>query len=409
MSESRTDHQVEARIGQAFSPAAPIDKKTLFAGRDHQMRSLIDVIFQRGQHAVLYGERGVGKTSLAAVMAEIYSNQLLSARVTCDGTDTFASVWRKVLNEIQITEKMAGVGFKPQVREVVKSVGGFLPSSGEVTPDTVRLILHALSRAEITVIVIDEFDRINDVGSRTRFADTIKVLSDQLVGATIVLVGVADTVDELIAEHRSVERALVQIHMPRMSLSELEEIVSRGVAAIPMTIDPDAMRRVSQLSQGLPHYTHLVAQAAARAAVEDRSNRISLVHADAAIAKAIGRAQESIIKSYHQATSSSRETLYPQVILACALAQRDDLGFFAAPDVRAPLSAIMGKKYEIPAFSPHLHALSAAERGPLLQKTGVERRFRFRFVNPLVQPYVVMRGLSDGKIDAEVLGRFSMS
>ena len=41
---------------------------------------------------------------------------------------------------------------------------------------------------------------------------------DAKVPATVVLIGVADSVGELIREHGSVERALVQIQMPRMSI-----------------------------------------------------------------------------------------------------------------------------------------------------------------------------------------------
>jgi hypothetical protein len=76
---------------------------------------------------------------------------------------------------------------------------------------------------------------------------------------------------------------------------------------------------------------------------------------------------------------------------------------FAAADVRDPLSMIMGKPYDIPAFAQHLNDLSDSARGPVLQKKGSTRRFRYRFINPLLQPYVIMKGLSEGLIEPSAL------
>ena len=50
---------------QVFTPTAPIDDGTLFAGRQEQVQKVFKAMAQKGQHAVLFGERGVGKTSLA--------------------------------------------------------------------------------------------------------------------------------------------------------------------------------------------------------------------------------------------------------------------------------------------------------------------------------------------------------
>ena len=57
------------RAGTVFSPAAPIRARDVFAGRTDQVRRTVDAINQSGQHALIYGERGVGKTSLANVIA----------------------------------------------------------------------------------------------------------------------------------------------------------------------------------------------------------------------------------------------------------------------------------------------------------------------------------------------------
>jgi MoxR-like ATPase len=61
-----------ARVGRVFSPGAPVDKYALFAGRREQVADVINAVNQRSQHVVLFGERGVGKTSLANVLGEIF-------------------------------------------------------------------------------------------------------------------------------------------------------------------------------------------------------------------------------------------------------------------------------------------------------------------------------------------------
>ena len=57
------------------------------------------------------------------------------------------------------------------------------------------------------------------------------------------------------------------------------------------------------------------------------------------------------------------------------------------------MTAIMKKNYDIPSFARHLASFANAERGSVLKKSGVKRRFRYRFTDPLMQPFVIMKGL----------------
>jgi hypothetical protein len=95
-------------------------------------------------------------------------------------------------------------------------------------------------------------------------------------------------------------------------------------------------------------------------------------------------------KSRLATTSNRKDTLYVQVLLACALAKTEDHGFFAASDVRDPMRIRSPQEPGIPSFGRHLKQSCKAPRGPILQKSGTPRRFRFRFKNPLMQPYVII-------------------
>ena len=184
--EQRQDLALQA--GRVFSPTAPIDERTLFAGRDHQVRLVVDAINQKGQHAIIYGERGVGKTSLANVLSSFLGDQQLtiaSPRINCDAKDTFDSVWKKILKEIELLQKTRAMRFRNQEElKPIKAVE--LLGKGRVTTNDVRDVLTLLSQASLPILIVDEFDRLPPK-QRQPFADTIKTLSDHAVGATVVL------------------------------------------------------------------------------------------------------------------------------------------------------------------------------------------------------------------------------
>ena len=398
----------DLRLGEVFTPAAPIDRLNLFAGRVPQRRAVLDAILQRGRHAVLFGERGVGKTSLASVLREYLDTagqSVVAPRVNCDDGDDFSTIWRKAFDDLRVIERRRTVGFTSAVRDIVRSAGELIDDSEPVTPHHVRQLLERLGQQTMLVVIVDEFDRVaKRLG--TQFADTVKMLSDQSVPATLVLVGVGETVSSLIREHESIERALAQVRVPRMSMSELQEIVDGGLSEVEMTIEASARDRIAALSQGLPHYTHLVSLYAARHANDDGSDMVRPEDVAAGIRESVENAQETIATTHHRAVMSARgDSLYRQVALACALARTDELGYFPAGAVREPMTEIMGKPYQIPAFAKHMNEFCNDERGPILDKIGTRRNYRFRFRNPLLPPYIIMSGISQKLIEAEEVTR----
>jgi hypothetical protein len=200
----------------------------------------------------------------------------------------------------------------------------------------------------------------------------------------------------------SIVRALVQIEMPRMTTTELCEILSKGGERAGITMKEDAMLDIAALSEGLPHYTHLLGLHAGRAAVQDDRTEVTARDVQNAIPQAVDR--HTIMSDYQRATRSARkDALFGEVLLACALAPKNRLGFFTSGEIRDPLEVIASRRIEIPAFSNHLSQFLEPERGSVLEREGSSRRYFYRFSDPIFQPYVILSGLSDGLITDEQL------
>jgi hypothetical protein len=348
----------------------------MLAGRYEQTQDIVSAVAQRGQHVGLYGERGVGKTSLANVLGELFDADALPsyqlATVNCSTDDTYGSLWSNVLAELGI-----------EARE------------HELSPDAVRRLLRDLDPPAL--IKIDELDRLEDDEALTLLADTIKTLSDHSVPSTLVLVGVARSIGDLIGEHASIVRALVQIEMPRMTAKELFEILAKGCDEAGLTIRDDAAAEITLLSEGLPHYTHLLGLHAGQRVVQEDRTEITLSDVTGSIPRAVER--HTIQSDYQRATRSAhKDALFREVLLACALAPKNRLGFFTAGSIRDPLEVIAGRRIDIPAFARHLSQFLESERGAVLQREGSPRRYFYRFSDPILQPYVVLTGLSEGLI-----------
>jgi Cdc6-like AAA superfamily ATPase len=351
----------------------------LFSGRSEQITQVISAISQKGQHAIAYGERGCAKLPWRRWPSKATGN-IQATIINCDGIDDFTSLWQKIFRELDPFQK--GVQLAPE----------------DITPEAIRYMLQRQTGK--TIIAIDEMDRLGGDHLATRLlADTIKTLSDHGVDTTLILVGVADSVHQLIAEHASIERCLVQVRMPRMSLEESIDLLEKRFSLLQLTVPPEIIQQIAFLSQGFPSYTHLLALEASQRAISQNSQAIAAADLESAVKKSY----ESIVSVYHQATASSRQTIYKQVLLACALANKDELGFFKPNDVAPTLSLIVGKEYRTTGFARHLNDFCAEQRGGILAKRGSDRNHHFRFTNPMMQPYVIMHGLATGLIQTNNL------
>lgn len=385
MADSRDRYRRLAMATEVFTPGSPINSLELFSGRMEQVGDILNAYSTKGQHVALFGERGVGKTSIANIIAEALgtrpgATRPTSVRVGCTANDIYQDLWISVF-------KRLGIEHSPEE---------FLQ------PDQVRQALEKLDTP--TLVVLDEFDRLSNEPTANLFADTIKLLSDEPTMATILLVGVADSIDQLVADHKSVGRALRQVQIPRMTPRELEGIIDKGAKHIDLKVSAQHRRQIASLSEGLPHYTHALGLYASQRAIEDDRDEINDNDVEAAKSISVRKAQRTIITAYNKATRSAhQDALFDKVLLACALAAKDELGMFAARNVVTPLSMITNTHYDIPSFARHLNQFSGPERGNILQRHGEPRRYFYRFDDPMMQPFIILDGLSKGLISNELL------
>lgn len=378
--------------GQLFTPSTPIAVAEFFSGRAKEIDQLFEAVAERGRHAVLYGERGVGKTSLSQVIPLMLPRgirQVHHIRKAADPSDNFTSIWKKVFRDIQITAEIDGKPTKVHISDIY--------SGRDITPDDVVRELSSFNQNDIPIIVIDEFNEITDKTVPQLIANTIKALSDDGVNATVVIVGVADNVTDLTGGHESINRCCEEVLMPRMKQEELREVIEKRIAHLGMQIEGNAKWKIVNLSKGLPAFVHALGKFSCYAAIDRQ--RLQIVESDVNIAidTILDSSQQSLKRAFEIAVKSNQPTAkFRQVLTACALARTDESGFFTQTAIRGPLSSMLGRNIEIGNLRPQLHELIEDARGRIIQRVGQERGYRYRFSDPAMQPYVIMAGIKAG-------------
>ena len=83
--------------------------------------------------------------------------------------------------------------------------------------------------------------------------DTIKLFSDNVTPCTIVLVGVGQSIEQLIVAHESISRNMDYLAVDPLIPGELAQILQRGMPTAGMTFDQGLDYKIAHLSQGYPH------------------------------------------------------------------------------------------------------------------------------------------------------------
>jgi hypothetical protein len=237
----------EAKIGRSkirtiFTPHTPIRSLDLFFGRQKEVGALIEHLNTPGQHALLFGDRGVGKSSLANIASELLLKDFVAGDLyqkRCDSTDTFVSVVEGPLQAV-------GIDVNEAARTHTKEEGGGaslgIPGAGAKLKSTSsRSVTFATPRelaspswvasklADLDgLFLIDEVDALANARDRHLLAELVKQLSDNGSKLKVLLVGIAETGADLMAGHPSVNRCLKETRLKRMSDDELRSIIEGG-------------------------------------------------------------------------------------------------------------------------------------------------------------------------------------
>lgn len=387
---------------ELFTPSSPMQVTELFAGRSEQLQVLADTIAERGRHAILYGEPGVGKTSAVNILRFFIPNtphKIHYIRHPVVSSDTYSSIWKEIFRSISFALPDDDVPRSVKVSE--------LYADGVTQNDVIRELAY-FSEATIPIIVIDEYQQFRDTDGAGYLSETIKGVSDAGLKATIVVVGVGDSVTELVQGHTSITRCCEEVLMPRMNSGELQQLLGIRITQLGMKIDGNAKWKIIGLTKGLPAFAHSLGKSAVLAAIERASLTVTEADVDLGIAAAVSSSKQTLKTTYEEATNSNQERArFKHLITACALTKTDASGWFTPKDVTAPFSRIMGENKRVDHLNSNLKEFATERRGAILDMKGSERAHRFRFADSAMQPYVLIRGIEAGLIDEEAMAILS--
>lgn len=162
------------------------------------------------------------------------------------------------------------------------------------------------------IVVIDEMERIGSANERAKFAEFIKNLPEMDPDNRVkfIFCGIATTVDELIGAHPSAGRILEPIELLKLHHDDLWKIIESVADKLNVTVDRNILLRIGQLSDGFPHYVHLVGESMFWGMYDDHDvvACATRLHFDEGIKSALVRAEPALRNQYDRATMKTKNT-----------------------------------------------------------------------------------------------------
>ena len=250
-----------ALIRDAFTPSQPVNERAMFAGRRGLLEDLIVAIEDQRLHFVLYGDRGIGKTSILHVLSDLATDaDYLVCYISCGDRMSFSDFARRIAQRVPLLFHGEYAAGSPEVEKGMH-LSDLLPP-GEVDVSTFGELLGKLSDTRI-LMLLDEFDRVETDEFRRSIAELIKTLSDRAAPAQVVIAGVAPDLAELIAQIPSIRRNVLGVLVPNMTDEEVGEMLAIAERRTGLSFNADARELIGLASLGLPYLVGLVAQHAA--------------------------------------------------------------------------------------------------------------------------------------------------
>ena len=382
------DSDSQAKLWEAFTPTKPKRWSRYFAGRRWAIQRVITAIEEEQAHVVIFGDRGIGKTSLANVLAESASQvEYQVLRCPCSADITFEEIFRGFLRNLPSEFMDRSARAK---NPAVEHFEQLLPR-GAFGPTELTVALGYL-KLEHVILIIDEFDRVNSEQLKNQLAETIKNLSDISARITFIVVGIAKNLDDLIGKHQSIQRHLVAVHLPLMEPPELRALIEVGEAASGMHFDEATRDSIVSFAKGLPYYAQLMCLYSGRHALERGSKTVEMTDLREAMAQVLVEADPVTMAMYDMATQGERNQFMTDVMFAAARCRYDRFGAFTASD--AADIALDGDDRKLRELTLHksLSSLTLPQNGAVLEKQRTPSgTTKYSFLHQTMRQYILVR------------------
>ena len=306
----------------SFTPTRPKAGRRQLVGRDEELARIVQAIAEEQAHVVLYSERGRGKTSLANLVTEALRRQgRIVARYTCEASSSFDTIVRGLARDLP-----ASLLAVPDERTDSEGCETALPDQ-PLRPRDVAALPARLNCREL-VCVIDEFDRIEDEQTRTRFADTIKQVSDRGVGLSLMIVGVSENLEQILGQHPSIQRNIVTVHLPLLSDAEIGSMLTKGSRDSGFSFAPDVVAGVTLVARGMPYMAQLLGLRIAQSALARGGETATQDDLAVAVKRLLADARQHVVANYARLTDGGANQVIAAALWRLATAEQDRWGYF---------------------------------------------------------------------------------
>ena len=375
------DISLRDKLNTAFRPHAPIEDPSSFIGRVSERESVIDAIYQPGLQVVIFGERGAGKTSLA----NICTNGLPRIQIFAEQNSNSADIFKNIALQYK--------NISPS-RIIYNALNDTIEVEGSIYPTnklTGNLLRQILSEKDSLCIIVDEIDRVLDKNAIAQLAELAKNLSTYHTNITLILIGVANTADDLLEGHASNFRNIRQVSLDRMTVSELLGIIAHGEEVLSLSFDNDVKTKITEICDRLPYYLHLLATNAAKIAYNRNSTIVTNNDLVEGMKLAAADADQTLRQVYeHAIASAKRSQIYRQILWAIAnLPGQSHTVATVADEVNKISMKESSKNISIQSVGQALKKLTEDDKKRILSTKLIGKTAAaYYFTNPLMKGFV---------------------
>lgn len=381
----------KSRVREAFAPNKPIDTIELFCGRKDEVNRIVEGINTDGLHVLLYGDRGVGKTSLARITTVLMENHgNISAHYikTCDNHDTFVTIVQTLFEKMGIRcviKKSSSWDFS-FLWNIFRIQNG--TKTEYITADNISSPSWVADKIENQegVFLIDEIDVLQDIADKHKIAQLIKQLSDKNSKLKIFIVGISRNAQELLGGHPSVQRCIKEVRLDRMTSAELESIIEKGEERLNLPFSKEIKRVIVKASAGFPFFTQLLSLKSAEEAIVNNKNEVTMNEFKAAVKHAVDDLEGSLKEQYQRAIIGNNMDKKKNILLAAALCGED---IFSAKQLKYNYTKVTKVDISQPELNKFLTGdIISSGFSTILQRVG---KGVYRFNDPRMPSYVKLK------------------